>query len=520
MQRMIQSKNDARFIAILVMTAFAVLATKPLVGQAPMVRHADADFEASGYVTPAGMVPPSMYRGAVSGGPIQQVGYSSPCDGGYCGTGGCDSCGPMAYGEAMACGLYGGAGCDSYGGCGSCGGNCGPLGCGGILGKLTSHGSADGLSPLCHLCVFCRGGGCGACQFIGKGYLLGAIQALLPYTEAGLCAQRWYDISAEAVFLSHNNGTGNFATTSQGPDVRDINGALISAAPRVLNVADADSGGDLEAGFRLSAAMIFGAGGNLEGTYLGSQTWDSSASVADPGFGLFSFISNFGTDPLNGFDDTDRSRLQTITTSSEFHSGELNYRRRTVGPYCRFQGSWLVGLRYLRFDNGVGYSTLGANDNTVNANLPRFFSSNEDVKNNLFGAQAGFDLWWNMIPGINVGFGMKGAWVQNDIDHRTLLTANSLGGGGTPGTQLVEDSTQDTTVVGEMEAKVVYRLSHSWSIRSAYYLIAVQDAAFAGVDVDTIRNFVDPINNPNPQRDLITDDLVLQGFSLGAEYIW
>ncbi len=506
MQRMIQSKNYARFIAFLVMTAAAALIAGPLAGQGPMVRHADADFDASGYVTPAGMVPPSMYNG---GGAVQPVGYSAPCDSGYCSSGGCDSCGPMGYG-----GGYGPMGCDS------CGGGCGS-GYGGIFDKFHGCGCASCMSRLSHLCIFCRGSGCGVCQFIGKGYLLGALHSLLPYSEAGLCAQRWYDFSAEAVFLSHDSGLGNFATTSQGPDIRDpITGALITQAPRVLNVTDVDSGGDLEAGMRFSAAMIFGAGGNLEGTYMGNQRWNSRASATDPNFQLFSFISDFGTDPIGGFDDTDRSQLQTLNSTSEFHSGELNYRRRTVGPYCRFQGSWLVGLRYFQFDNGLNYSTLGANDNTVNANLPRFFSSNDDIKNRMFGPQAGFDLWWNVVPGINLGFGMKGAWVQNDIDHRVLLTANSLGGGGTPGTGLIEDSTQDITVVGELEAKAIYRLSHSWSLRSAYYLMAAEDVAFAGVDVDTIRNFFDPINNPNAQLNRTTKDLVLQGFSFGAEYIW
>ncbi len=71
---------------------------------------------------------------------------------------------------------------------------------------------------------------------------------------------------------------------------------------------------------------------------------------------------------------------------------EWNYRRRSMGPYCRFQGSWLVGLRYVRFDNRLVYSARGENDNTVNADLPRFFSSNDKIKNNLFGPQAGFDL--------------------------------------------------------------------------------------------------------------------------------
>jgi hypothetical protein len=287
--------------------------------------------------------------------------------------------------------------------------------------------------------------------------------------------------------------------------------------PIVLSRGDADGGNDQEVGARLSAAFIFGAGGNIEATYMGGNQWKSQASALDNAAGLFSFVSDFGTNPIGGFDDTDRSNVQTILSNSEFHSGELNYRRRTMGPYCRFQGSWLFGLRYVRYEDGLLYATQGTNNNTVNANLPRFFSSNDQIKNNLFGPQAGFDLWWNMKPGINLGIGMKGAWVQNDVDRRTVLTANSINVGA-PGVTAVTDKEQDTTYMGEFEAKLVYRLSHSWSIRSAYYAIAVDEIAFGTTDQQTIRDFVtaNPVNDPAYHFHSLT----VQGFSFGTEYIW
>jgi hypothetical protein len=528
---MIQSMNNFPLLAILAMFVTAAITATDGRAQGPMVRHVDADFEASGYVTPAGMVPPELYHGPQGG--VQPVGYhqhgcnscSSPANGG----GGYPDMGygEMGYGE-MGVSSYGG--CDSCGGgCDSCGGGCGHCdqqswGCGCLLNKLKFCGGwNDGeLSPLRHLCLFCRGQGCEACQYIGRGYLLGALHTLLPYREAGLCAQRWYDISAEAVFLSHNNGLGNFATTSRTADIRDlVTGDLVSQAPRVLGLGDLDSGGKLEAGLRISGAMIFGAGGNLEGTYMGGNKWGSRASVADTDPILFSFISDFGTDPTNGFDDTDRSFRQTVTTDSEFHSVEFNYRRRTVGPYCRFQGSWLVGLRYLRFDNGLGYATRGGDDDTATADLPRFFSSNDQVENKLFGPQAGFDLWWNMVPGINLGAGLKGAWVQNDVDRHGRLTANSLRDAfGNPITASVGGGDRDTTCIVDFDTRVLYRLSHSWTFTSAYHLIFADDVRYATIDRDTIRNFIDPLNNPNSRQEFQVDDLVLQGVSFGAEYIW
>ena len=138
----------------------------------------------------------------------------------------------------------------------------------------------------------------------------------------------------------------------------------------------------------------------------------------------------------------------------------------------------------------------------------------------MFGPQAGFDVWWNVIPGINFGFGMKGAWVHNEVDRRTVLRANSLGPLPEDGIAVIDSGSRDTTVIGELETKVVYRLSHSWSLRSSYYLVGIDNARFATVDLDTIRNFVDPLNNPAAEEIFGVRDLVIQGFTFGAEYIW
>ena len=234
-------------------------------------------------------------------------------------------------------------GCDD-GGC---------LGGGGLLGKMSAGG-------LKHLCFFCRGSGCSACQMCNCQNIAALLHKCRPYGE--ICGLRWYDFSSELVTLSHSSGSLNRGVTSQGPSPP---GAI------VLNLGDADSGSDLEAGIRLSGALIWGPGGNVEATYMGGQEWDSLAQAipAIPNTPtLFSFISDFGTNPPGvGFDDTDRSIVQSVSNNSKFHSAEINYRRRTMGPYCRFQGSWLVGLRYVRFENSLLYAALGENDNTVNA---------------------------------------------------------------------------------------------------------------------------------------------------------
>jgi hypothetical protein len=359
--------------------------------------------------------------------------------------------------------------------------------------------------------------------------VLGALHCLLPYREAGLCAQRWYDISSEAIFLGRSApNIGTDVITRQGPDQNGgPNGIPVITAGDIVN-------SDLEAGLRLSGAWIFGAGANLELTYIGGQEWsDSKTATSPPVFGgnpiglvggadLFSFITDFGTDPTD-LDDVDRSVSQAASYKAHFHSGEFNYRRRTVGPYCRFQGSWLAGLRYFRYDSRLGLNIAGLNDDgtgasPVDADL-RFFRSTESVKNDLFGAQIGGDLWWNICPGISTGVGIKGAWLNNQYSDSSSIVANSLNNGA-PGTLVGAQRNRDRgTVAGELEAKLAYRLSHSWTVRSAYYLIAIDNVANATWNADYIVDAA-PIGSNVERPPFQFDSLVLQGFSIGTEYIW
>ena len=487
MQRMTQ-RYKLTLLAILALT----MGTTTASAQSPAVRQASIDYEASGYVTPAGMEHPSLYQGGV-----MPVGYSMACDGCDSGCGGAGNCGPNGCGVG-GCGLF-----DCGRLLGDRSGSCGCVMCrtqgrnypNGLLGDLFTGcgcGACGGRPTHRLFCIFCQGSGCSVCESFHPLAAGACLKKLLPYNRAGLCAQRWFDLSAEVVFLGHTDGGSRGPLTSFG-----------QAGPVVLSMEDAGSGDDLEAGVRLSGALICGVGGNLEATYMGGNQWNSSASVRDDATSnLFSVISLFGTDPVGGFADTDNQFVQQVSITSEFHSAELNYRRRWMGPYCRFQGSWLAGLRYLRYEDGVNYSGEGAGG---------AFDIRDQLTNGMFGVQGGFDLWWNLCPGINLGMGMKGGWVENRVDRDTRYQSLVVD-------QPFSSTGHDDTVFGEFEAKMIYRFSHSWSFRTAYYALAVDNVDFGVVDEDSI--FATFIGNP-PQPPLRqTSSLVLQGFSFGTEYIW
>lgn len=190
------------------------------------------------------------------------------------------------------------------------------------------------------------------------GWLCSKRGMLRPYGEGGVSMQCWFDISAEAMFLARTKGSSNFVFSSDG-----ING------PRVLN-ANMLELDDLKAGLAVQGNIQTGPGSNLEVLYFGLNKWTNSAQVTRTTPSLFSFISNFGTLPNNGFDDSDRSFVHRIDYNSELHNGEVNFRRRWSEPYGFFQGSFLGGIRYMDISEGARFTAQGEFDDTFANNSP------------------------------------------------------------------------------------------------------------------------------------------------------
>ncbi|MEL7336731.1 MAG: BBP7 family outer membrane beta-barrel protein, partial [Planctomycetota bacterium] len=324
--------------------------------------------------------------------------------------------------------------------------------------------------------------------------------------------QRWYDISAEATVLFRNSRASNQAITGQG-------GPGTAFQNIVLRANDADTD-DPAAGLRLSGAFITGPGANVEVTYSGLNEWTSTATVTSANPDLQSFISDFARTPNNGFDDSDRSLTQSITSESLFHSGEVNYRRRTVAPNCSYQGSWLVGLRYFRFDDDLIFRARGQLNNAAVNNL-RFLDLAQNARNSYFGVQAGGDFWLHLARSWRLGVEGKVGVLELDADRELSATSNSLGPGATPGSRTVGNGASETTTFGEIIVATTYRFSHSWNFRASYNLIAIDEAVFGGTDFDV--NQAIALRQPGvavPVRPIDYDSLVLQGFTFGAEYTW
>jgi hypothetical protein len=445
---------------------------------------------------------------------VALAGYDACADMGGCGpecNGNCGpgcgvrgGCGPGILGHSMlggcgpgmgACGPGMGGG---FGGaCGpGCNGNCGPEGCGLGLGRgglLGSAGCTD---------MFGRDR-CGLLTgLLGK---LGSCRgSLRPYGEGGIATQRWFDVYGEAMFLKRTKGAANFITSKRG-----INGVTVLGTDQV----DFD---DIEAGLSLQANIQTGPGSNLEFVYFGLNAWDASATaLSNTTTGdLFSFISNFGQLPLNGFDDTDRSLSHRLAYSSELHNGEINFRRRWAEPHGFFQGSFLAGVRYLDLDERILFEARGTVNNTGNANTLRFADYTVDTNNSLAGFQIGADFWYNLYPGIKIGTEGKTGIYNNRAHQRTNIVANSVP---TYREQVVDNN---DAYITQVSSQLYYRLNYSWAFRTSYQVMYIDGVALAAENFNSIPPTTFVSNSTRTPRIETDAEIVLQGFTIGAEYTW
>ncbi len=441
-----------------------------------------------------------------------------------CDSSGCDGCssGGLFGGRGLGGGrmMFGGGGV--LGNCQSCGGYdmCGPQGICGSCMMLGGGAYPGGLGPNnCYdfaamngdpMCRFCGYQGCVRCGWglglIARSRLGNLARFLLPYGEGGVATPRWFDLSAEAVVLKRERGPGAFNYSSLGA----------GSGIFVLDNNSIDMDG-YRAGLGLQGNLQLGVATSLEAVYFGLNRWTENAVAVDNPDGaanLFSFISAFGLDPLNGFDDSDRSLTHTLNYRSELHNGEFNLRKRWAGKYRWFQGSWLMGIRYLDLDETLTFDAVGQNNNAASGNQPRFFQYRTNTRNSLTAFQVGGDLWLNVIPGIKAGVEAKYAIGGNQAQQDTLINGNSL-------VDFAEfASTTRSAYIAQLNFPVVYRLNYSWAFRGSYQLMYIDNLALAA---DNFNASPPPLILPGSVRNVVVNsdaEVFYSGFTAGAEFTW
>jgi hypothetical protein len=339
------------------------------------------------------------------------------------------------------------------------------------------------------------------------GVVAGWIRGLLPYTEGGRCAPRWYDIALDGMFLKREEIGDNVGFTANArfagpPNVPSI----------VLSTNDLDY--DEEIGFRFNAAVIAGPGSSIEFTYFGLFDWTSTASVTDPTNNLFSIYTNYGFPTLR--DEVDQAQFHSINATSTLDNFELNIRRRWTGPNCRLQGSYLAGVRYVYLLDELAYHTIGRNDPGTGQPIGRS-DTQVDVQNSLTGFQAGGDLWATILPGVSVGGDLKAGVYGNYAKYNTSVFASTTPPAAPPAPVLEEAKNNDIAVVAEANAMVVYRVGPNLTLRGGYSFLYLENVALA---MDNF-NPTNPFVAPRAVRPVVNNGNVFyHGGFAGLEWMW
>jgi hypothetical protein len=381
----------------------------------------------------------------------------------------------------------------------------GPMG-GGMMGGGGMHMGDPGLMGNCG---YCGGTGCDACGRgmggLGNGLLGDVFGLVAPYPDGGCAAVRWYDFSVDFMRLRRENAGRNVDFASFGID--QANGIALSLD---------DIEFDEEASFRFSAMFQFGPGSSLEFTYFGLFYWDQRLTATGPN-NIFSAYSEFGLNPADGFPETDESDLQYLDYESSFDSFEVNFRQRCMAPNCRFQGSWVAGVRYFKLDEDLNYFT----QSPINAlpppdDITPTSLTNINVHNNLIGAQVGGDLWVCVLPGLRVGGELKAGVYHNHIAQDTFIGINTIDNG----TFTEELTANDVAFVGQADLLMTYRLNYQWTLRAGYQFLFVDGVALAGENFNPVLPNV--FNEGSNRVPNINDNgnVFYHGWNLGLEFMW
>lgn len=331
-------------------------------------------------------------------------------------------------------------------------------------------------------------------EYCPPGHLHGLLGLIGPYADGGCCAPRYYDFSLEAMWLQRD-GERDVPLASNG-----------QGGPIVLSTDDFRF--DEKPSFRFSAWLQFRSMGNLEFNYYGLFNHADQVQVTDPGNNLFSALSNFGQVPVGGFLEDANAEYMRQELSSSFDNFEINCRRHWQGPDCRFQGSYLFGIRYFKFDEDFDFISVS----TINSAQLRYHI---DTDNSLVGPQMGGDLWLCVIPGLRLGVEGKMGVFGNHASQGTVITATSLA---TPYTESI--GSDDVAFVGDTSLYLTYRLSQQFNLKLGYNFLYADGLALGGENFNAA-----PPNAFLPSSDrqaMINDNgsILYTGASIGMEYNW
>ncbi len=296
---------------------------------------------------------------------------------------------------------------------------------------------------------------------------------------------------------------------------------------------DADHGNF--GGFDVNLARRKGNGNGFEVRYFqldpsrASRALDGgplALGTATPG-GPAIFLSGVGVPGTTAAEIYNFADVHQITRETSIDNAELNLLRlgrigqRQHGVGRTVSHEYLVGFRYLKFDESFNYSAQAFRPGNVASVLSRADYLNE-VSNSLYGAQIGGRTEIGFLRRFSLIIGTKAGIFSNHYENNQNITFHPRGN--PPVTAQVVDGpyqgqafdthgeNSDLTMLGELDLGVTCQLYRNSRLRVGYRALFVSDVALAVPQTEVFFSDLNAVSSPTAN-----DDLMLHGGYFGLE---
>lgn len=331
--------------------------------------------------------------------------------------------------------------------------------------------------------------GCGYDEYCGEGYF-----------------SPWY-ASASALVLGRSKGYRFWTSYADG----DVTNQLANSE---FNM-QWKWGGEIRFGRRFCCACVPYA---VEATYWTTAAFTGHQFTTNPG-GYVSTplvvtpMTFGGVAAQNWFDGAEEHRLWR---RNEFHNIEVNLVREQLawGYESPWDIGWSAGIRFFRFEEQLTFGSLRQGYSWGDSGGEAYFS--ERVKNNLIGAQVGFDAAYNVYNNVRLFITPKVGIYNNYMEQNfRAYTNNGLVGTGPYGSFPVESNRNGIAFLTQIDLGVDWQFSRRWSARIGYRVVAATGMALA--DEQFPQYMVDTPEIASIQH---SSSLVLHGAFGGVTYNW
>jgi len=315
----------------------------------------------------------------------------------------------------------------------------------------------------------------------------------------------------ERGLFSNDADHGNFAGFDVNLNRRKANGHGFEA--RFFQLEPSRATASLGGGpfTTLSGGGVFGAGNYLSG-------------VGAIGVGL----TGGSVGDVTAADTFNNADVHQVARETEIQNVEFNLlrlgrtgqRQRGVGRLASHE--YLVGFRYLRFDESFNYNAQVFRPGTTASGLLRTDYLNE-VTNTLFGVQIGGRTEIGFLKRFSLIAGTKAGIFNNNFTNNQNVSFSPRGGdtfsavildGGNRGQAFdTEGEDSEITMVGELDLGVTYQMTNNSRLRVGYRALFVPNVALAVPQMETLFSDLNAVQTPTAN-----DDLFLQGGYFGAEF--